>query len=137
MDAKSTSDGTRVMLKRVRVSEHPTEVEITRHLSSIVDKTNHSPLLKEVLTIPNEDDLRILVFPLLRRFDDPEFDTIGETVEFFRQIIEVSATIIELLLARLMIPQGVQFLHHHHIAHRYVSLSAKIELLFRILWAVM
>ncbi|KAL4244331.1 hypothetical protein ABKN59_010146 [Abortiporus biennis] len=35
--------------------------------------------------------------------DEPPFLSVGEAVEFFRQIIE-----------------GVQFMHHHHIAHRDV-----------------
>ncbi len=88
MDAKC-ADGSTVILKRVRNSEHPMEVEITQYLSSFADKKNHSPQLKDVLIVPNDDDLRILVFPLLRRFDDPEFDTIGEAVDFFCQIFEV------------------------------------------------
>ncbi len=88
MDAKC-ADGSTVILKRVRISEHPMEVEITQYLSSIADKKNHSPQLKDVLIVPDDDELRILVFPLLRRFDDPEFDTIGEAVDFFRQLFEV------------------------------------------------
>ncbi|KAF9480288.1 hypothetical protein BDN70DRAFT_621677 [Pholiota conissans] len=39
--------------------------------------------------------------PLLRPFNSPRFDTIGECVDFFQQIFE-----------------GVQFFHHNHIAHR-------------------
>jgi serine/threonine protein kinase len=39
--------------------------------------------------------------PLLRKYDSPRFDSIGEAVEFFRQMFE-----------------GLQFMHHHHVAHR-------------------
>ncbi len=50
---------------------------------------NHSNALIEVLTLPGDEEVKILVMPLLRRFDDPPFDTIGEVVEFLRQIFEV------------------------------------------------
>ncbi|KIY63922.1 hypothetical protein CYLTODRAFT_381577 [Cylindrobasidium torrendii FP15055 ss-10] len=105
MDAKRTVDGSSVMLKKVRVSDHPMEVELTKYLASeLKDEKNHSPDLIDVLTVPEDHNMRILVFPLLRRFDDPEFDAVIELIEFLRQIIE-----------------GVQFLHHNRIAHRDIG----------------
>ncbi|KAK0464242.1 uncharacterized protein EV420DRAFT_1724656 [Desarmillaria tabescens] len=104
MDAKRISDEKPVMLKRILVSEHPHEEEVAKYLSSVSDTKNHSNVLLEVLTPPGDEDVKILVMPLLRRFDDPPFDTIGEVVEFLRQIFE-----------------GLQFLHHQNIAHRDVG----------------
>lgn len=46
--------------------------------------------LFEVLQIPNAEDLLILVLPFLRPFDNPPFDTIGESVDYFSQVFEVS-----------------------------------------------
>lgn len=89
MDAKRTVDGSCVMLKRVRVSDHPMEVELTKYLGELKDEKNHSAELIDVLTVPEDHTMCILVFPLLRRFDDPEFDAVIELVEFLRQIIEV------------------------------------------------
>ncbi|KAK0202030.1 kinase-like domain-containing protein [Desarmillaria ectypa] len=104
MDAKRISDEKPVMLKRILVSQHPHEVEVAKYLSSISDAKNHSNTLLDVLTLPGDEDVKIFVMPLLRRFDDPPFDTIGEVVEFLRQIFE-----------------GLQFLHHQNIAHRDVG----------------
>ncbi|KAJ7238560.1 kinase-like domain-containing protein [Mycena haematopus] len=47
--------------------------------------------------------------PLLRQWDKPRFDTIGEVIEFFKQIFE-----------------GVQFMHKHNIAHRDCSFPGNI-----------
>ncbi|SJL11205.1 uncharacterized protein ARMOST_14608 [Armillaria ostoyae] len=47
------------------------------------------------------EEFGILVLPLLRKFDDPPFDTVGEVVECLRQIFE-----------------GIQFMHQNLVAHR-------------------
>jgi hypothetical protein len=38
--------------------------------------------------VPDEEDKILLVLPLLREWDEPNFETVGEGVEFFRQILE-------------------------------------------------
>jgi hypothetical protein len=43
----------------------------------------------EVLKVPGDDDKVIIVMPLLRRWDEPEFETVGEGVDLFRQLFEV------------------------------------------------
>ncbi len=43
----------------------------------------------DVLTLPEDSDIAILVLPLLRPFNNPEMETIGEATEFFRQLFEV------------------------------------------------
>ncbi|KAL4244330.1 hypothetical protein ABKN59_010149 [Abortiporus biennis] len=53
-------------------------------LGIAADPRNHCVPIYDVLKVPNT-----------------KFVSIGEAVEFFRQIIE-----------------GIQFMHHHHIAHR-------------------
>jgi len=55
----------------------------------------------EVLEVPGDSDAKVLVMPLLRAFDDPRLETVGEAVEFFRQVFE-----------------GLQFMHENHVAHR-------------------
>ncbi|KAF8966934.1 hypothetical protein BDZ97DRAFT_1984292 [Flammula alnicola] len=52
--------------------------------------------------------------PLLRPFDCPRFDTVGECVDFFQQIFK-----------------GLQFLHHHYIAHRHASIFMHHHTCFR------
>lgn len=80
------------MIKQLRPSVHPYEVDIGRYLSSeplASDPANHSVPLYEVLRVPNDDDRVLVVMPLLRRYDSPRFDTFGETVHFFQQLFEV------------------------------------------------
>ncbi|KAL4243617.1 hypothetical protein ABKN59_011688 [Abortiporus biennis] len=99
------STGEFVMLKRVSQVVHPFEVELTRYFSEESvrsDPRNHCvPLLEVLENAPDHPDLNILVFPFLREFKNPRFRTVGEALEFFRQIFE-----------------GLDFMHQCHIAHR-------------------
>jgi len=93
IDAIHTKDGIEVTLKKVDASLYPYEAEIMSYLSSdplASDPHNHSVPLYDVVRVPDAENLDLLVMPLLRTFDDPPFDTFGETVEFFRQIFEAS-----------------------------------------------
>jgi len=104
IDATRLSDGTTVSLKKVSLSRHPYEVEIGRFFSSeplASDPRNHCVPIYDVLNVPDDDDICILVMPLLRANDSPRFQTVGEAVEFFRQLFE-----------------GLQFMHSHSVAHR-------------------
>ena len=46
------------------------------------------PIL-DVFTDPFDASLSLLVMPYLRPFNDPEFCTIGEVMDFIRQTLEV------------------------------------------------
>ncbi|KAA1473401.1 hypothetical protein DENSPDRAFT_272897 [Dentipellis sp. KUC8613] len=101
------NDSTYVMLKKISppasgaVSE---ELDINEYLSSepqAFDSRNPAAQRLEVLDVPDDKTLKILVMPLLRPFDDPPFETFGEAVAFFTQLFE-----------------GLKYLHDHRIAHR-------------------
>lgn len=80
------------MLKRISKVKHPTEIEITRYFSTepiASHPRNHSVPLYEVLDVPGDDESVILVLPLLRPYDNPPMNSVGEAVEFLRQIFEV------------------------------------------------
>ncbi|TFK74313.1 hypothetical protein BDN72DRAFT_81236 [Pluteus cervinus] len=103
------TDGKRVFLKRVYKSEHPFEVEITKlfgtePLSS--DPRNYCVPLLDTIYPPDEPDVTILVFPFLQQPEALPFDTFGEIVDFIRQIL-----------------YGLQFIHHHHVAHRDIGIA--------------
>ncbi|KAF4577159.1 hypothetical protein EYR36_005146 [Pleurotus pulmonarius] len=107
LDAQRSSNGELLMLKRVKKALHPHEAEIGQFFSSntiATDSRNHCVPIYDVLEVPDDDNLIILVMPLLRDHGSPAFDTIGEAVEFFRQVFE-----------------GVQFMHQHHVAHRDIA----------------
>ncbi|OSD07008.1 hypothetical protein PYCCODRAFT_1449738 [Trametes coccinea BRFM310] len=104
LDATRLVDGAIVVLKKVMVSRFPHEIEISRFLSSPAlakDPRNHCVPVYDVLSVPDNDDLKLLVMPLLHEFYSPKFLTVGEAVECCRQIIE-----------------GMQFMHSHRVAHR-------------------
>ncbi|TBU31692.1 kinase-like domain-containing protein [Dichomitus squalens] len=83
MDATRVSDNRMVLLKRVDKSVHPYEVEMG------------------TLQDPTDQNITFIVMPHLRRYTNPSFRTIGEAIEFFRQVLE-----------------GLHFMHEHHVAHR-------------------
>ncbi|KAI0325242.1 hypothetical protein GY45DRAFT_1261218 [Cubamyces sp. BRFM 1775] len=104
LDATRVADDTVVVLKQIRLSEHPYEIDICRYFSSeprASDPTNHCVPIYDFLDVPDDPDLKLIVMPLLRKFYDPRFLTVGEAVEFFRQAFE-----------------GLHFMHAHHVAHR-------------------
>jgi hypothetical protein len=62
--------------------------------------------------------------PLLYEVECPPFETVGEVVEFFRQIFEVTQPAFHSDDYGLPFPQGVQLMHQNHIAHRYADYPA-------------
>ncbi|KAI9447457.1 hypothetical protein H4582DRAFT_2136910 [Lactarius indigo] len=105
MDAVRVRDGLPVMLKRLFPEEGPYELEINQLFSSpglANDPRNHCAPLLDLIDLQSPESHKIMVFPLLRPFDCPRFQTFGEFVAFFTQICE-----------------GLQFMHQHNVAHRY------------------
>lgn len=92
MDARRISDGEFLWLKKVSKSMHPYEVEIACFFSKeplASHPKNHCVPIFDVLEPPDSPDISILVMPLLRATHDPPCETIGEIVEYLRQIFEV------------------------------------------------
>ena len=82
-----------VTLKRIKRTSHPYEADIALYFSSepvASNPENHCVPVYEVFTLDSEDDIIIMVMPLLRPYNDPTFDTIGEVVDCFRQLFEVT-----------------------------------------------
>ena len=126
MDAVRISDGELIALKHVVPEYNPFEVQIATMFSTEPLKShpkNHCVPIFEVLDVPDKDNEFILVMPLLRRFQSPWFVTVGESVEFFRQIFEVCpplhATLVGLTHST---PQGLQFIHQCDVTHRYLAI---------------
>ena len=92
LDATRAADGLRVTLKTVDTSVHPYEVEIGQHLMSerlAQDPRNHCVHILEALQDPLDPKKKIIVMPLLKLFNRPDFTTVGEVVAFMKQAIEV------------------------------------------------
>lgn len=80
-------------LKRTSKSKHPYEVDIGRYFSSeslASDPRNHCVPILDVLQDSRDEDILILVMLLLREYDDPQFETVGEVIDFLRQVFHVS-----------------------------------------------
>ncbi|KAJ7253576.1 hypothetical protein C8J57DRAFT_1659806 [Mycena rebaudengoi] len=91
LDATRISDKSHVMLKVCDPERHPQEVKITQFFSSelfVADPRNHCVPVYEAMSVPELTSTIILVMPLLYTMESPQFDTIGEAVECFRQIFD-------------------------------------------------
>ncbi|TFK74307.1 hypothetical protein BDN72DRAFT_955922 [Pluteus cervinus] len=109
IDATRIEDGKHVILKRVDIKDHPYELDITKLWSSEAlsgNPQNHCIPLLQVLYPPDHTDHVIFVLPFLRKFNAPRFDTVGEVIDCLDQLFK-----------------GLQFIHHHHVAHRDISLD--------------
>lgn len=93
MDAVRISDGKHLMLKWISKKIHPFEVEIGQFFSSqplANDPRNHCIPLLDVLQDPEDDDRQIIVMPRMIEISRPVFETVGEVIDCFQQIFEVS-----------------------------------------------
>lgn len=106
-DATRISDGKFVCVKGVISHEHPLEESIATYLSSnpgSEDLENHCVPILDILKRPGEEEDTFLIMPLLRPWDNPGFETVGEVVEFIRQMFE-----------------GLKYIHDRGVAHRDVT----------------
>lgn len=87
IDATRQADGRVVTIKSTR--NDSSEISIARHLSQLQEPKNHAAPVLDVFTDPFNPSLSLLVMPYLRPFNDPEFCTIGEVMDFVRQTLEV------------------------------------------------
>ncbi|KAL1945822.1 hypothetical protein VTO73DRAFT_1824 [Trametes versicolor] len=109
MDATRVSDKTVVAIKRLKKSRNPDEVEIVRSFSQLQSSDtarNHTVPIFDALDSPHDKDTTLLVMSYLVEYDKIPFATIGEVIEFFRQLLE-----------------GLRFIHGHNVAHRDIMAS--------------
>ena len=93
MDAVRVQDGLQVMFKRVLPEEGPYELKITQFFSSeelAGDRRNHCVAPLDVFELEGSNPEILMVFPLLRPFNRPQFQTFGEFIAFFTQLCEVA-----------------------------------------------
>ncbi|KDQ17703.1 hypothetical protein BOTBODRAFT_29861 [Botryobasidium botryosum FD-172 SS1] len=104
LDATRVSDGRVVIFKKIDRIQGAKEVEITRYLSQesfLNEEHNHCVPLLDLLDPGNESDFIFLVIPLLLYYDEPEFESVDDAVDFVKQTLE-----------------GLAFMHEKGVAHR-------------------
>lgn len=105
MDATRIRDDRPVMLKKVLPGDGPHELRINQLFSSVEhsrERDNHCAPLLEVIDLSGHvGSHKLMVFPLLRPFNQPRIQTYGEFAAFFTQMCE-----------------GIRFMHRQNVAHR-------------------
>lgn len=105
-DATRTNDGNHVMFKKFAPSSGTAEAEIALLFSAepYLSNPKNRCIPTTVLGVPDEEDVQLLVMPLLQSWKEPKFNTVGEVVDFFHQVFE-----------------GLQYMHSNGVAHRDVK----------------
>ncbi len=126
MDATRIRDGRPVLLKKVLPVDRPHELSIHQLFSSEElsnHPNNHCVPLLDVIELPaNFGTQKLMVFPLLRPFNQPRIQTFGEFVAFFTQICEARQNLFTCsFIVLILFAQGIRFMHERSVAHRYES----------------
>ncbi|KAF9226739.1 hypothetical protein BS17DRAFT_776054 [Gyrodon lividus] len=103
LDAKNR-EGQDVFIKRVNALINPNEFEIAMHLGSPdsqKDELNHCVPVLDSFTDEQQPNYQYIVMPVLRPFNQPDFTSVKEVIDFVDQTL-----------------QGLVYMHNHHIAHR-------------------
>jgi hypothetical protein len=91
MDGRSTKDGSCVVIKRVFKNQN--EVDMTSYLCSPglrSDPRNHCIPLLASIKVPGSPNEVLLVMPLFQDHQIPPVETVGDFIDFTRQLLEVS-----------------------------------------------
>ncbi|KAJ3748356.1 kinase-like domain-containing protein [Lentinula detonsa] len=111
MDARRISDSLVVAMKRVKIST--SEDQIATLFSNDAhnsDPHNHCVRIIEVLPV-SEGNEKILVMAWMREIMDPRFRTVGEAVQFLKEMVESCSV------------EGLQYMHQNNVAHRDCSMN--------------
>ncbi|KAJ7674392.1 hypothetical protein B0H17DRAFT_1241192, partial [Mycena rosella] len=111
LDAIRVSDGSKVILKRVRTWTD--EIRLGVYFSSeklLQDPHNRTYHLLDVIPLSDDDAFAIIVMPFLREFDSPVFRYLSDIVDAMRSYCFPEST--------KTIAQGFKFMHAHNVAHR-------------------
>jgi serine/threonine protein kinase len=109
IDATSHRDNRPVLLKKLSRLHRPQEVNIMAMFARMKGSErsrNHCVPVLQALHDPQDPDITLVAMPLLRPYDNPPLETVGEVVELLRQIFE-----------------GLYFMHRNQVAHRNLRLE--------------
>ena len=85
------------MIRRADPPSVSSELEIGRVVSALpTERRNHCVSIYETIDLPEADEQgrnSLVVMPFLVPWNEPEFGTVGEVVDFCAQVFEVSAVL--------------------------------------------
>ncbi|KAM5541462.1 hypothetical protein V8D89_005016 [Ganoderma adspersum] len=102
IDASRRADDLRVAIKYT--NSDTKELHIARYLTAQRSARNHCVPTLDIVADPYEPRMSLMVMIYLRPFNDPEFGTVSEVMDFVEQSLE-----------------GLKFLHECRIAHRDIA----------------
>ncbi|KAG6379504.1 hypothetical protein JVT61DRAFT_9995 [Boletus reticuloceps] len=114
LDATEEGRGKKdVFIKRIDCRTHLHEVNVVLRLGSSKsheDERNHCVPVLAVFSDDLDPWYQYIVMPVLRPFNEPNFTTFGEIVDFVDQTLE-----------------GLMYIHEQNVAHRWVYLAFQID----------
>lgn len=119
----ATKEDKDVFIKRVDITTHPNEVKIASRLGSTEsrkDGRNHCVPIISILSDELDTRYQYIVMPVLRPFNEPDFTSVGEVIEFVDQTLEVSIAALPYVHAQYHV-QGLEYIHEQNVAHRWVA----------------
>ncbi|KAI0330382.1 hypothetical protein GY45DRAFT_1250942 [Cubamyces sp. BRFM 1775] len=102
IDALRERDGYLVAIKIVKNKGE--ELRLSQFLSSLEHPSNHCVSVVDVLEDSLNPAMSLMVMQYLRPWNDPEFNMVGDAVDFVSQMLE-----------------GLAFLHSQRVAHRDIA----------------
>ncbi|KAJ3996370.1 kinase-like domain-containing protein, partial [Lentinula boryana] len=106
MDALRISDSLVVAMKHVKISTSEDQIAtLFSNDAHNLNPHNHCVRIIEILPVP-EGNEKILVMAWMHEIMDPRFRTVGEAVQFLKEMVK-----------------GLQYMHQNNVAHRDCSMN--------------
>lgn len=106
-DATRRSDDFLVSIKSTK--NNTEELRIAQYLTDQQSTRNHCAPVLEIVEDPSQPHLALIFMPHLQPFNEPEFGTIGEVMDFIRQSLEVLLSLPSPLFPTLTSTLGSKF----------------------------
>lgn len=87
IDARQDQDNALVVVKSVRKGSE--EIDIAQFFASFCEPDNHCISILHVIPDPLNPERCLITMPFLRACNDPDFEHLGEVVDFVDQTLEV------------------------------------------------
>ncbi|KAI0039018.1 hypothetical protein FA95DRAFT_1504750 [Auriscalpium vulgare] len=110
VDATRLSDGNLVYIKRVKTGDLESRIAIKLSTeASRRDPRNHSVPIIDTFVDSEDGQISYIVMPFLKSIDDPEFEFIGEFLDFGEQILEVPIILRDAASPNIMMDASAMF----------------------------